>query len=271
MKHKMLPGIVGICLVLVNSSCVTSKVLFDFAKVRLFGGYYSYALNTAIQEKGPEEVKELLEEGADPNYTEVVSIWAESNPLSVLQMIFYDSYTYKKRGELSDPQPEILVFNYLRDAGADIHKLPYIWLRVHTWGERDIKVKMRNHYDTYGHPPEELQENIESFVVSVNQLIKALLEAGADPDMRGHPYPFSREVKPKDMSYEKARVYFNRGTRAINEAIRKGMIWESQVDLLLEYTSLDEDSLTAAEKSGDPAMKEKIRRLWEAGHSEVSP
>jgi hypothetical protein len=79
------------------------------------------------------------------------------------------------------------------------------------------------------------------------------------------------EVKPGNMSYEKAQAYFNRGTRAINEAIRKGMVWESQVDLLLEYTSLDEDSLIAAEESGDPGMKEKIRRLWEAGHSGASP
>jgi hypothetical protein len=270
MKKKLLFGILGISLVLANTSCATGKILLYDARVMLFGGTDFYALNAAILERSVESVKELLEKGVDPNYTKDTLTWEYSNPLTVLN-IFYDAYTYKKRGELSDPQPEIAMFHYLVEAGADIHKRPYIWYRVYNWTERHIKRQMRNHYETYGHPPEELQEDIDSFVRSINELIKAFLEAGADPDMRGHPYPFSRKANPRNMTDEKARAYFNRGTRAINEAIRKGMVWESQVDLLLEYTALDEDSLIAAEESGDREMQEKIRRLWEARQSGVSP
>lgn len=40
------------------------------------------------------------------------------------------------------------------------------------------------------------------------------------------------------------------------------MNWESQVDILLEYTKLDEASLAAARESGDPAMAAKIAALW---------
>jgi hypothetical protein len=40
------------------------------------------------------------------------------------------------------------------------------------------------------------------------------------------------------------------------------MRWESQVDLLLQYTTLDKDSLKAAKQSKDKAMIEKITKLW---------
>ena len=40
------------------------------------------------------------------------------------------------------------------------------------------------------------------------------------------------------------------------------MNWESQVDILLEYTKLDEASLVAAQESRDLAMEAKIAALW---------
>jgi hypothetical protein len=64
------------------------------------------------------------------------------------------------------------------------------------------------------------------------------------------------------MTDERAAKYFARGTRPVNEAIKKGMRWESQVDLLLQYTTLDKDSLKAARQSKDKAMVQKIKKLW---------
>jgi hypothetical protein len=97
----------------------------------------------------------------------------------------------------------------------------------------------------------------------VNRIIEAFLKAGADPDLPGHPYPFSYEAMKARITDEQAREYFSKGTRAINEAIAKGMAWESLVDLLLAYTQLDEESLKAAERSNDPAMVRKIQKLWQ--------
>jgi hypothetical protein len=69
-----------------------------------------------------------------------------------------------------------------------------------------------------------------------------------------------------NFSDEEANAYFVQGTRPVNEAIKKGMVWESQVDLLLQYTGLDEASLEVARESGDPAMIGKINRLWIEQH-----
>jgi hypothetical protein len=102
-----------------------------------------------------------------------------------------------------------------------------------------------------------------------NRVLAALLEAGADPDKLGHPFPFGYDRKLPRFTDEKANKYFANGTRAINEAIKKGIFWESQVDILLQYTNLDEDSLIAAKESGDSAMIEKITKLWEEQQTEV--
>ena len=49
---------------------------------------------------------------------------------------------------------------------------------------------------------------------------------------------------------------------AFYEAIKKGMKWESQVDLLLKYgATLDESCLEAAKLSGDEDMIKKIEKL----------
>jgi hypothetical protein len=109
---------------------------------------------------------------------------------------------------------------------------------------------------------EEADKEKAGFVQDANRLIKAFLEAGADPDQLGNQYPYRPYQKDKYMSDEEANSYFAQGTRAINEAIKKGMVWESQVDLLLQYTKLDEASLEAARESNDPVMVEKIERLW---------
>ena len=70
----------------------------------------------------------------------------------------------------------------------------------------------------------------------------------------------------KKISEAKIQEYFNSpdSTSPIYEAIKKGMVWESQVDLLLEYGAiLDESCLDAAKLSGDEAMIKKVKTLLE--------
>jgi len=101
-------------------------------------------------------------------------------------------------------------------------------------------------------------------VATCNRVIQAFIDAGADPDMRGSPKPFEHVITNVFfMNDWIASLYYRKGTRPINEAIKKGMEWESQVDLLLKYVKLDKDSLAAAQESGDPAMIDKITRLWD--------
>jgi hypothetical protein len=215
-------------------------------------------LYKAVHELDAVKVKEYLDQGYDPDRCLGVEGWESNNPLNMVARSFYKTYGRRKRGEpIPSPTPDIAVMQALLAGGANINKLPYVWLLVY---ERDNffiePIPKRSATQ------EEADEEIKSFIGDANRLVKAFLEAGADPDKLGHPYPFGREVAEKEFTDEEADTYFAQGTRAINEAIKKGMWWESQVDLLLEYTSLDEDSLKAAEESGDPAMVEKIQRLW---------
>jgi hypothetical protein len=99
-------------------------------------------------------------------------------------------------------------------------------------------------------------------VADANRLLEAFLKTGTDPDKLGHPYPFSSDAMDVKITDKQANEYFVQGTRAVNVAIEKGILWESQVDLLLQYTKLDEESLKAAERSNDPVMIEKIKNLW---------
>jgi hypothetical protein len=108
-----------------------------------------------------------------------------------------------------------------------------------------------------------VQEEIDTYIGDANRLLAAFLELGADPDKLGHPYPFSYDWKVPFLTDRRAEKYFSKGSRAINIAIEKGIMWESQVDLLLQYTKLDQESLKAAERSKDPAMIAKIEKLWD--------
>ena len=91
------------------------------------------------------------------------------------------------------------------------------------------------------------------------------LEAGANVNRKGSPVPFEKNICEK-ISEAKIQEYFNSpdSTSPIYEAIKKGMVWESQVDLLLEYGAiLDESCLAAAKLSGDEAMIKKVKTLLE--------
>jgi hypothetical protein len=228
-------------------------------------------LYEAVRSLEAEKVREYLSQpGYDPDRCLGVEGWISTNPLNALVRRFYNTYAKQKylNETIPSPVPDIAVFNVLVEGGADINRLPYIWLRVYEWGtfftdpiQKKTTMQFRGKFEA---TQEEADEEIRYFIEDANRLIRAFLEAGADPDKLGHPYPFGRQVAEMDnFSDEEANEYFVQGTRPVNEAIKKGMVWESQVDLLLQYTGLDEASLEAARESGDPGMVEKIEKLWQ--------
>jgi sugar lactone lactonase YvrE len=227
----------------------------------------------AVTIKNVGRVMLYMREGYDPNKCRG-EFWDESTPLGVVAGSFYTTYVRMNDGdEMPDPLPDVAILQLLVDAGADVNRRPYIWHRIWKYKEyRPNRPMGRKIVNRLGRDPEteaEMEE-IERddrlaplyYVRDSNRVIEAFLKAGADPDMRGHPYPYTIEAKRDRINDEKAAAYFAQGTRPINEAIKKGILWESQVDLLLQYTTLDADSLTAARESGDPAMIEKITKLW---------
>ncbi len=199
-----------------------------------------------------DKVKELLENGADPNYCYGECGWVDSNPLMVLCQGTFFCYTFKRAyGEIPPILPDIDLINTLVKYGADINKYPYIWSLQYYYTNDDIK-KLDKEKDA---------EQIKSFFIDIDRILEAFLKAGASPNKRGHSYPFSYD-SPDNMSEEELNSYFDKGTTPINEAIKKGMMWESQVDLLLKYgAKLDSNSLKAAQESGDKDMLLKIKNL----------
>jgi len=228
----------------------------------------------AIETEDVDKVKQYLKEGYDPNRCRGEEGWMVKTPLNVIARSSYDTFARKIREEeIPDPPPDVEMLRLLVEAGADVNQRPYIWCRICTYDNSSLRQVLRNNtFRGTGRIPhtevekEEMsRQNIEDaklFVGDTNRVIEAFLKAGADPDKRGHPYPYSLEAKRNNITDKEAEKYFAKGTRPINEAIKKGMWWESQVDLLLQYTTLDKDSLKAAKESKDPAMIEKINKLW---------
>ena len=203
-----------------------------------------------------DDIQKLIDKGADPNFCIGDEGWISSNPLLVLANIVNLAYYYVKD---ADSDSDIKMFHTLVAAGADVTLFPYIWYRVYINNNvslKDIKSWARK----YGESDYQIEKHLELWIAADNRLLEEFIKAGADPDMRGDPYPFDGDYKK--MTDEKAAEYFEKGTRPINEAIKKGMQWESQVDLLLKYVKLDENSLKAAGESGDEAMIKKIDGLW---------
>lgn len=201
--------------------------------------------------------------GLDPDYCLGECGWGDSNPLAVVSEGFYTTYYRTLRGDsIPDPTPDIATLQALVTGGADVNKRPYIWDRVYRHTNKRLNNKWKS--ARVDGKPVGVEEDVKRYYIrDVNRIIAAFLKAGADPDLLGHPYPFSYEAMKAKITDEQAQEYFSKGTRAINEAIAKGMAWESQVDLLLEYTQLDEESLEAAKRSNDPEMVKKIQILWQ--------
>jgi hypothetical protein len=222
----------------------------------------SWYLYYEIQHLNAERVLEVLSQGADPNYCKGEIGWIDSNPLSVLGW-----YNTRSRfglvKEMPDPTPDIAILNMLVANGADINRRPYIWDIIFIANNGIFeRIEFNRRADNKSMDETDVKNEQYQFVSDVNRLLKGFLDAGANPDKLGHPYIHSNNIGVLFLTDKRAEAYFKNGTRAINVAIEKGIMWESQVDLLLQYTTLDEESLRAAERSGDPAMIEKINKLW---------
>ncbi|MDR1877132.1 MAG: hypothetical protein LBQ84_05860 [Flavobacteriaceae bacterium] len=227
---------------------------FDNEKIDLSRRLYSQIKGLQVH-----EVSKILIQGADPNYCTGEFGWIDNNPLFVIPTYL----SLWRENEEQDSFPDVQILYALLNAGADINARPYVWAKIDANDNDSIKkIKELNDYAGDLDTNPKYKEDIEIYIADVNRLIGAFLEAGADPDMLGHPYPFSNEAIAAHITDDQAAEYFVVGTRPINEAIKKGIVWEAQVDLLLNYTELDEASLIAAQKSGDPLMIEKINRLW---------
>ena len=221
----------------------------------------------AIYGEEPDTVQAFLDKGFDPNYCHGECGWVDSNPLAVVAESAYTTYYRHLRGEeIPDITPDVVTLQVLVAGGADINQRPYIWDRVHRSNNKKLNESWISSWisDSIAEITGLVEKDYKAFYIKdENRIIEAFLKAGADPDKLGHPYPFSYEALRAGITDEQAQEYFSKGTRAINEAIEKGMAWESQVDLLLQYTQLDEESLRAAERSNDAGMVKKIQKLWE--------
>lgn len=221
----------------------------------------SYAFYDSIYRRDVTHVKELLEEGINPNKCRGEAGWVDSNPLKIVSEGFEDTIFSEKKDNFKDVQ----LFNLLVDYGANINQLPYIWARVYTWGNEELEDSLesinKHHKNEIGG-----RDPTVWFVNDSNRLIKAMLERGMNPNMKGHPVPYTHSLKLLFFTDKIAFKYFNssKSTTPLYEAIKKGIRWESQVDLLLEYGAiLDESCLEAARLSGDEAMLQKITALIE--------
>ena len=260
--HKLQIIMLGFLLITCNKN---EKNYSDMERIKK---EVNYMLYHAICSNSVTLAKEAFELGASPKYCKGDIGWHDSDPLDVLTENIMDSYYPTSELSLYDHRnleiSNLGVLDLLLASGADINKRPYIWHIAVLWGNNRI-ADIEKTGDIYGHQrtEEEIQKHITIYISDTNRLMEGYLKNGANPDKLGHRYPYSLDASRQKITDEQANEYFAQGTRAINEAIKKGILWESQVDLLLQYTKLDEDSLIAAEESGDPLMAEKINKLWD--------
>lgn len=233
---------------------ITVSLVFSGCSARKDYDFYE-----AIYREDVNLTKELLEAGADPNKCYGEAGWVDSNPLKIVAESFEDTLYNGKKDNFKDVQ----LLNLLIDYGADINRLPYIWSRVYIWGNEFLNNSLES---VYKYHKDEIggRNPTECFVNDSNRLLKAMLENGMNPNMKGHPIPYTHSLRLLFFTDKKAFKYFNspEATTPIYEAIKKGMLWESQVDLLLEYgAKLDGSCLEAAKLSGDEAMVQKVEKL----------
>lgn len=209
-----------------------------------------------------EKTRVFLDANYDPNRCVVlIGNWEEYNPLLVVvsnRFSCWDVNTNTRKD--LETYDDVELINLLAEYGADVNLLPYIWKRVYVDSNDFIKSRTE-------HFPEDIAaEKTLCLIEDSNRVIKALLDNGADPNYKGHPAPFDEDnyFYYISMTVKKARRKFKskKATTPLYEAIKKGMRWESQVDLLIEYGALvDKSCLEAAKLSGDDQMIKKIERI----------
>ena len=198
-------------------------------------------------------IKNILDSNIDPNYCYGECGWIESNPLLLLSQLHFDTYYRTQRNEsIPDPTPDIELFNLLIDKGANIDLYPYVYAIVY---RKKIDFQMN-------------EDEKNTYVEDSNRILKAFLDKGADPNAKGNHKAFDWQTYDDNLSYEGFQKMCKEpdATSPLYEAIKKGMLWESQVNLLLEYGAiLDESCLEAAKLSGDKEMIDKITSLINNG------
>ena len=224
-----------------------------------FGDQISHEANFGPSGR-ENDVKDYLAAGLDPDYClKMYDGWQFRNPLMLFCSDFLLLSYYEKDYIL--PNYDVEVFNQLINAGADINKYPYIWANVYLHNDDMIRIFKRDHENSEN----DVETFIPCYISDCNRSLKMFLEAGADVNRKGSPVPFEKNICEK-ISEAKIQEYFNSpdSTSPIYEAIKKGMVWESQVDLLFEYGAiLDESCLDAAKLSGYEAMIKKVKTLLE--------
>jgi hypothetical protein len=257
-------------IIILTTSCAGMIQRDDRWENRMIKNKNPYYFYNALSFQNVELVKRFLEAGADPDYCRGENGWVDSNPLNIVSP-FRTLQRIPREEELPNPLPDEELIRLLVEAGADINKRPYIWKFVYNSRIERISFFAANE-GWAGHsmeyilkkiPYDEFIKQLNAYISDTNRFIETLIKYGADPDKLGHPYPFSYDWRVPFLTDRRANKYFSKGSRPINEAIKKGMLWESRVDLLLRYTKLDEESLLAAQESNDNAMIEKINKLWQ--------
>lgn len=204
------------------------------------------------------DIKDYLAAGLDPNYClKMYDGWQFRNPLMLFCSEFLIKSYYQK--DHVYPNYDVEVFNQLLKAGADINKYPYIWANVYLHNDDMIRIFKRDHENFES----DVKIFIPCYISDCNRVLKMFLEAGADVNKKGHEKPFDRKYSEKIKEEEIQKLFTSEdATTPIYEAIKKGSLWMSQVDLLLEYgAKVDDSCLKAAELSGDKKMIEKVKKL----------
>lgn len=214
-----------------------------------------------------------LKAGFDPNTCIGDAGWYDANPLKVICGKLVGSYKKIRINETYEYEknityPGLDVFCLLVKYGVNINKYPYIWQRVYSFNNDGLNDWWRISESVDVVIPKNKRktrkQRDDEYIKDANVLLEALILAGADPNMKGHPFPYSHSRILLIFNDKWAKKYFNspEATTPLYEAIKKGSKWESHVDLLLEYgATLDESCLDAARLSGDKAMIEKVERL----------
>jgi len=183
-----------------------------------------------------EKIEPFLQAGHDPNFMNAARAipWHDNNPL------------WSVWGNYEKTQ---LFIKY----GADVRMRPYVW---NTSTSTPI---LSNKY-----PNEKLLENIRTRSEDeVYNLVKLLLEAGADPNLKGYqgfaPFSFNKEKAYK-------KYFEENGFLPIEVPIKFSAF--DVVDLLLEHGALLDASCVEAAKdatvrTGNDGMEKYIQTIWE--------